>query len=125
MKRIKKIISITLIVSVCISVAVISTAAESRFICGDADGDGTVTVLDATTIQRKLVQLPTPSFSEKAADVDGNGLDITDATKIQRYLAEFDDLYHIGKFVSDNVQPTQDEYELPFVPNSLNHIENR
>ena len=90
-------------------------AAESGYKRGDADGDGTVTILDATAIQRKLVQLPIPKFNEKAADVDGEGLDITDATKIQRYLAEFADPYHIGDFVSDNTQPTRDEYELPVV----------
>ena len=50
-------------------------------------------------------------------DADGDGLDITDATKIQRYLVEFADLYHIGEYVIDNTKPTQDEYELPFIPN--------
>ena len=100
-----------------VSAAAIPVAAESGFIRGDADGDGHVTIGDVTEIQRKLAQLPTPKFNEKAADVDSNGLDITDATKIQRFLAEFDDPYHIGEFFSDNTQPTRDEYELPFVSN--------
>ena len=59
----------------------------ASYICGDADGDGTVTILDATVIQRKLAELPVSSFSGNAADVDGDGLNILDATMIQRYLA--------------------------------------
>lgn len=66
-------------------------------ICGDADGDGEVTILDATAIQRVLADLPTVSFCETAADVDGDGLNITDATHIQRYLADLDDPYRIGE----------------------------
>ncbi|MBQ3264134.1 MAG: CotH kinase family protein [Ruminococcus sp.] len=70
--------------------------AETHMI-GDADGDGVVTILDATVIQRVLVDFTVPSFNEKAADVDGDGLDITDATKIQRFLAELIDPYHVGE----------------------------
>jgi hypothetical protein len=61
---------------------------EAPFIRGDADGDGEVTILDATAIQRKLASLPAASFNEQAADVDGDGeLAILDATYIQRWLA--------------------------------------
>lgn len=93
------------------------TERKDGIIRGDADGDGKATVLDVTAIQRRLANLPVATFNEKAADVDGDGLDITDATKIQRKLAELDDPYHIGEFVSDNPQPTQDEYELPSIRN--------
>ena len=56
---------------------------------GDADGDGEVTIIDATAIQRRLVNLPTKSFHPAAADADRDGdLMILDATEIQRYLAE-------------------------------------
>lgn len=72
-----------------------------KVIRGDVDGDGFVTIIDVTMIQRKLVQLPVYSFNEKAADIDGDGLDITDATRIQRYLAEFDDPYHIGEVITE------------------------
>lgn len=92
--------------------------AERRdVIRGDADGDGTLTILDATAIQRKLAELSVKSFNESAADVDGDGLNITDATSIQRKLAEFPDPYRIGEIISDSTQPEQDEYELPFVTN--------
>ena len=55
---------------------------------GDADGDGKVTVLDATCIQKDLagIALPSPIVKE-AADVDGDGgVSIIDATCIQRFL---------------------------------------
>ena len=46
----------------------------------------------------------------KAADVTGEGLDISDATAIQMYLAEYENTYKIGETV------IYDEYELPFIP---------
>ena len=73
---------------------------ENLVINGDADCDGKVTVPDVTAIQRKLADLANPSFDERAADVDGNGLDITDATKIQQYLAEYENIYNINKLVT-------------------------
>lgn len=79
----------------------ITPTEPSTIILGDVDGDGFVTIIDVTMIQRKLVQLPVYSFNEKAADIDGDGLDITDATRIQRYLAEFDDPYHIGEVITE------------------------
>ncbi len=55
---------------------------------GDADGDGKVTVVDATAIQRMLASIPMAFFDEEAADCDGDEkVTILDATDIQRYLA--------------------------------------
>lgn len=67
------------------------------YMLGDADGDDEVTILDVTVIQRTLAEIPVVSFSEKAADIDGNGLDITDATMIQRYLAGIYVPYPVGE----------------------------
>ena len=115
------------LVLICLLVAVgmiLPVSAASSYVRGDADGDGTVTIMDATVIQRRLVELPTPNFDERAADVDGDGLNITDATWIQRYLAEFDNIYHINETVTipdptepqpTTPQPTRDPYELPVV----------
>ena len=115
------------LVLICILVTVgmiLPVSAASSYVRGDADGDGTVTIMDATVIQRRLVELPTPFFDERAADVDGDGLNITDATWIQRYLAEFDNIYHINETVTipdptepqpTTPQPTRDPYELPVV----------
>ncbi len=56
-------------------------------ILGDSDGDGKVTILDATGIQRHLASLATTSFNKTAADVDqDNTVTILDATAIQRSL---------------------------------------
>ncbi len=64
---------------------------------GDADGDGEVTILDATAIQRKLAAFTVESFNEEAASITNMKLNILDATVIQRYLAGFSSAYSIGK----------------------------
>ena len=68
-------------------------------ILGDVDGDGEVTILDATFIQRYLADLPIPfEFNEAIADVDGeDGVTIIDATYIQRWLADLDCPKGIGQ----------------------------
>ena len=56
---------------------------------GDADGDGQITVMDATRIQRWLASLATDYEINRVnadADRDGN-VTILDATRIQRLLA--------------------------------------
>lgn len=70
------------------STAASSTGPAESVILGDADGDKTVTILDATCIQMVLAHLQTNAYNEKAADVDGNKtVEIVDATFIQRFLA--------------------------------------
>ena len=54
---------------------------------GDADTDGEVSILDATTIQRELVGLYVESYNAVAANVDFDSeVSILDATAIQRWL---------------------------------------
>ncbi len=66
---------------------------------GDADGNGIVTIDDATLIQLHLAELALISEDNiKAADINGDGIiDVNDATKLQMCLAELDDSYPIGK----------------------------
>ena len=71
------------------------------YLRGDADKDKAITVIDATVIQRKLLNMTVPAFNEKAADVGDDGLDITDAARIQRYLVALDDPYYIGEYVNN------------------------
>ena len=71
-----------------------------QYLLGDADTDGDVTILDATVIQRVLVGYVVNSFDEKAADVSVDGLDIVDATIIQRYLADMAVPYPVGEWVT-------------------------
>ncbi len=70
------------------------------YILGDANIDSRVTIRDVTEIQRRLTDIPVPVFDETAADVDRDGLDINDATDIQRYLAEFDNTGQIGEVIN-------------------------
>ena len=73
-------------------------SAQSPVILGDADGDGEVTILDATAIQRHIAELPTQSFNKTAADADEDGeVTILDATSIQRHIAELPTNKNIGK----------------------------
>ncbi len=62
------------------------TIEGDRIALGDADGDGTVSIADATCIQRHLAFFST-GVIELGADADGDGtVSIADATRIQRYL---------------------------------------
>lgn len=72
---------------------------HSKVMLGDANGDGSVSIADATAIQRVLAGYPVSYFSETAADVTGKGTDILDATYIQRYLAELQEDERIGSFI--------------------------
>ena len=72
--------------------------APEEQILGDADGDGTVSIFDATAIQRFLADIEQTGFNEAAADVDGDGtVSIFDATAIQRYLVGLSDNPNIGE----------------------------
>ena len=79
------------------------SAIKTERLLGDSDGDGIVTIIDVTLIQRHLVALVTlDEESILAADVDASGeLEITDATFIQRYLAEIKTPYEIGNTLAD------------------------
>ena len=70
---------------------------ETELIIGDVNGDGKVTIDDATTVQKFLAEMITLSDAQStAADANGDGkITIDDATTIQKYLAEMID--HLGK----------------------------
>ena len=57
---------------------------------GDADGSGSVTITDATTVQMASAELITLTDAQRtAADVNKDGkVDVLDATMIQEYLVE-------------------------------------
>ena len=114
MKRISMSLSVMICLILSLSAVLPVSADTIRYMRGDANGDGVVNINDVTFIQRYLVDLETDPQGTiwRNGDVDGNGLDINDATKIQGYLAEFDDPYSIGKTV------IFDEYELPLIPNN-------
>nr|WP_316623782.1 leucine-rich repeat protein [uncultured Ruminococcus sp.] len=82
----------------------VCTDAEA-YMLGDADGNGEIEIVDATVIQRVLADIPVadPDTAERNGDVDGDGLNITDATWLQRYLASVEIPYEIGKIVNKNI----------------------
>ena len=83
----------------CITVLILACAINPAAgnLLGDANSDGTVSLLDATCIQSSLSGLRAECLSELSADVDGNNLiEITDATYIQRYLVGMETPYSIG-----------------------------
>ena len=57
---------------------------------GDVDGDGTITIIDATLVQRADVKMKLLSaFQQELADVDSDGeVSVLDTTFIQRYLVD-------------------------------------
>ncbi len=75
-------------------------AETTGYILGDVDGDGKVTIIDATAIQRHLASIPTFAYHEEAADTDEDGdITIIDATAIQRWLANLPANDKIGKLI--------------------------
>ncbi|MGN0450237.1 MAG: dockerin type I repeat-containing protein [Ruminococcus sp.] len=63
--------------------------ATKDYMLGDVNGDGKISVLDATLVQKYLAGLVTLSDTQKAAaDVNGDGgVSVLDATQIQKYIA--------------------------------------
>ena len=84
--------------------AVYASAIDDRRYCtsADVDWDDTVSVMDATHIQRYLANLETfDSLQKKVADVDGDGSTTTvDVTWIQRSLAKQDIPYKVGEQIA-------------------------
>ena len=72
--------------------------ATGPYLLGDADGDGEVSSIDVTLIQRKMADMDiSGGFCRKAADVDRNDeIEIIDGTYIQRHLAMMETPYLIG-----------------------------
>ena len=70
---------------------------RDSYIIGDYDGSGAVDLLDVTALQYSLAH-PDIEIDAKAlerGDIDSEGLDITDATWIQRSIAQIDIPYTI------------------------------
>ena len=68
---------------------------------GDIDGDGIVTILDVTRIQRILADIVSADDTmKKLGDVNGDGdITITDATVLQRWLLGLNQDLKIGEDV--------------------------
>ena len=84
-----------------------------EYVMGDADGNGRVSILDATCIQKHIVELIKLTGKDlAAADINGDGLiSILDVTLMQNWIVgnENDRDYKIGELVQTEVIPTQPE----------------
>ena len=90
MKKAAGLLSVVIILISVISANAIEAAPEQPLMWGDVNGDGIVTVSDATAVQRHIAELEEISKDYvKAAYVGGDGtLSVKDATLIQQYAAE-------------------------------------
>lgn len=66
---------------------------KGGYILGDADGDGVITVMDVTAVQKHIAEINILTGDRfLAADVNRDGVvDISDATMIQKYVADIID----------------------------------
>ncbi len=83
---------------------------------GDTDGTGDITVMDATNVQRFLVNLiEEPTIILELSDCDKSNLvNVMDATYIQRYLARSDKYGFVGEVI-EYIPPTEPETIAPTV----------
>lgn len=103
----KRLLSILMAAVLLITTLVVSTsgAAQQELKLGDADGDGDISILDATAIQRHLASIDIlDAAAIERAKVNGDQeLSILDATSIQRYLVNLLDRFP----AEDMTEPTQ------------------
>ncbi len=87
-----------------------ATEPSGNAVYGELNGDGDITVVDATLVQKHVVQLETLSADKQIlADVNGdNTISVVDATLIQKYIVHLKDWGRTGD-VYQAEQPTTPE----------------
>lgn len=87
-----------------------ATEPSGNAVYGDVNGDGDITVVDATLVQKHVVQLETLSADKQIlADVNGdNTISVVDATLIQKYIVQLKEWGRTGD-VYQAEQPTTPE----------------
>lgn len=113
-----------------VSAAAAETAQEEPFqpasaLIGDADGDGVITISDATVIQRYVAEQPDGTAFDAAffrrSDTNGDGVTgIKDATDIQCFCAEFANCGNTGKRTEDTEPPVPSTPDSPVISLTLN-----
>ena len=97
-----------------------------KIMLGDADLSDSISIRDASTIQKYLAKMLTLTDKAlNASDVDGNGtVSIFDATLIQKYLAKVNVNYPIGSYVGGNLptEPPTDPTQAPTDPDPTEPI---
>ena len=87
-----------------------ATEPSGNAVYGDVNGDGDITVVDATLVQKHVVQLETLSADKQIlADVnEDNTISVVDATLIQKYIVQLKEWGRTGD-VYQAEQPTTPE----------------
>lgn len=87
-----------------------ATEPSGNAVYGEVNGDGDITVVDATLVQKHVAQLETLSADKQIlADVNGdNTISVVDATLIQKYIVQLKDWGRTGD-VYQAEQPTTPE----------------
>lgn len=87
-----------------------ATEPSGNAVYGDVNGDGDITVVDATLVQKHIVQFETLSADKQIlADVnEDNTISVVDATLIQKYIVQLKDWGRTGD-VYQAEQPTTPE----------------
>lgn len=87
-----------------------ATEPSGNAVYGDVNGDGDITVVDATLVQKHVVQFETLSADKQIlADVnEDNTISVVDATLIQKYIVQLKDWGRTGD-VYQAEQPTTPE----------------
>ena len=87
-----------------------ATEPSGNAVYGDLNGDGDITIVDATLVQKHVVQLETLSADKQIlADVDENNtISVVDATLIQKYIVQLKEWGRTGD-VYQAEQPTTPE----------------
>ena len=118
MKTFLRISAVVLAVALTLTAIAAFSAAAVTGKRGDADNDNDVTIIDATKIQRVLVgyDKEEEAWVNIFGDITGDGLDITDATAIQRFLAEYGNPYNIGEEIEAELTEPTDPTEETVAP---------
>lgn len=87
-----------------------ATEPSGNAVYGELNGDGDITIVDATLVQKHVAQLETLSADKQIlADVNGdNTISVVDATLIQKYIVQLKDWGRTGD-VYQAEQPTTPE----------------
>ena len=111
----KRILSILIAAVLIFTTAAVSATAGAPGTPGDTDGDGELTILDATAIQRHLaaIELLSDAAQKRGMVTDGEELTILDATAIQRKLAGIIRLFPVEEQSAEPTEPADEPTQAP------------
>lgn len=120
MRAVKSIFSVITAMLILLIGVFSTSAVVAGHYYGDVDCDDSVTVKDATLIQKYIAEIEGLNIKQQeAADVDADGVvTVKDATMIQKKCADIIDSFNTPEYVSDHVNILQfiPEYESGSTP---------